>query len=106
MEKFKTLYIAHPLRGNVKENIEKVTSICKKIALEDKVIPLSPIHAFSFMPTEGNQIQVMWYCINLLSKANEMWVFGDWMSSEGCRMEVNYARLNNIPIKFTEKEAI
>jgi hypothetical protein len=100
MNQIKTVYIAHPLRGNVQENIEKVTFICKAIAEKGEVIPLSPIHAFGFMSADGDQTQVMQYCLNLLSKVNELWVFGNWVKSEGCSLEVKYALQNNIPIRY------
>lgn len=100
MRQAKTVYIAHHLRGNVQENIERVTSICKDIAKKGEVIPLSPIHAFGFMSVEGHQTQVMQYCLNLLSKVNELWVFGNWAKSEGCSIEVKYALQNNIPIRY------
>lgn len=98
--KLKTVYIAHPLRGNVEQNKEKVTSICKEIAEQGEVVPLSPIHAFGFMSADGDQTQALQYCINLLSKVDELWVFGKWQWSEGCQMEVDYALKSNIPIKY------
>lgn len=98
----KTVYVAHPLRGNVEENINKVTAICKSIALKGEVIPLSPIHAFNFMSAEGDQTQVMQFCLNLLSKADELWVFGNWGESAGCYAEVAFAFRNNIPIQIID----
>lgn len=65
------LYIAHHLRGNVQENIVRVTFICKEIATMGEVIPLSQIHAFG-MSVDGDQIQVMQYCLSLLSKVHEL----------------------------------
>ena len=102
MSQIKIVYIAHPLRGNVQQNVKKVTAICKDIADEGKVIPLSPIHAFGFMSADGDQTQVMQYCLSLLSKASELWVFGKWQWSEGCRMEVDFALKSNIPIRYVE----
>jgi hypothetical protein len=102
MTQVKVVYIAHPLRGNVKENVEQVTAICKAIAEEGKVIPFSPIHAFGFMSAEGDQTKVMRYCLSMLGKVNELWVFGNWSESEGCKIEIAYARIFKIPIRFKE----
>ena len=96
----KTVYIAHPLRGDVEGNVKKVTGICKELAEKGEVIPFSPLHAFDFMDTKGEQTLVMKYCFKLLSKVDELWVFGNWEESEGCRMEVEFAFHNNIPILF------
>lgn len=42
----KTVYIAHPLRGDVEGNVKKATDICKELAEKGEVIPFSPLHAF------------------------------------------------------------
>ena len=103
MNKLKSVYIAHPLRGNIQGNIEKVTSICKSIIANGEVVPFSPIHAFGFMSVDGDQSQVMGYCLELLSKVDELWVFGDWSESEGCYTEVAFAFHNKIPIQFMDQ---
>ena len=100
----KTVYIAHPLRGELTANVAKVTKICQRLSAENKIIPLSPIHAFGFLSPEGDQSLVMQYCCKLLALADELWVFGDWQKSEGCRAEVIYASENDIPIKFCNSE--
>ena len=96
----KSVYIAHPLRGNVNKNIERITEICKQIHGQGEIIPLSPIHAFGFVDPAGDQTLVMKYCIKLLSIAEELWVYGDWKNSEGCQIEVCYAKSVGIPIRF------
>ncbi|SMC64003.1 DUF4406 domain-containing protein [Sporomusa malonica] len=96
----KPVYIAHPLRGNVDKNIESITAICEEIHEQGEVIPFSPIHAFGFVNPVGDQTLVMKYCLMLLLKAEELWVYGDWQQSEGCCIEVGYARSAGIPIKF------
>lgn len=100
MNKLKTVYIAHPLRGDVEGNVKRATDICKELAGKGEVIPFSPLHAFNFMDAEGDQTLALRYCFQLLSKVDELWVFGDWEESEGCRMEIVFAMQNKIPIQF------
>ena len=104
-------YVAHPLRGSaphteekVKENIQKVTEICQSISENPQVIPFSPIHAFAYMdPLKYDQDIAMQHCFALLSSCDELWVFGDWETSTGCKMEVEYAKEKGIPIKGAVK---
>jgi len=101
----KSVYVAHPLRGNVAENVKKVTKICQSIAEKGQVIPFSPIHAFGFMDPAGDQTFVFECCLRLLSLVDELWVFGAWRRSEGCRIEVDFARHRGIPVIFMDEQA-
>lgn len=101
-------YIAHPLRGSaphteqqVRENIQKVTDICQDISqYNSKVVPFSPIHAFAYMDPLGYDQEVaMRHCLELLSTCDELWVFGDWETSVGCKMEIEFAKKKGIPIR-------
>ncbi|WP_299079489.1 DUF4406 domain-containing protein [uncultured Fretibacterium sp.] len=103
------VYIAHPLRGErldiaeVERNISHVTEICRRVAEEHPdVLILSPIHAFDFVSPLGPQDWVMRQCLALLDVADELWVFGDWERSEGCRMEVEHARETGKLILFED----
>lgn len=101
----KAVYVAHPLRENVSENVKKVTAICQNITEKGQAIPFSPIHAFGFMDPAGDQAFVFKCCLRLLSVVDELWVFGDWHRSEGCRVEVNFARQRGIPVRFMSSAA-
>lgn len=96
----KKAYIAHPLRGDLEKNIASITSICQSLANQNQLIPISPIHAFSFMTPEGDQTQVLTYCTALLATCDELHVYGNHHSSEGCSIEINFAKQNNIPIIY------
>ena len=97
----KTVYVAHPLRGDVKENIARASYICRGIARGTaNVIPFSPIHAFGFLDVHGCQKQAMEFCFKLLSTVDELWIFGDYEKSEGCLMEIGFAKDHDIPIRF------
>jgi hypothetical protein len=43
--------------------------------------------------------------LGLLSLVDELWVFGDWRRSEGCRIEVDFARHRGIPVIFMDEQA-
>jgi len=103
------VYIAHPLRGErldiavIERNVARVTEICRRVAEEHPdVLLLSPIHAFDFVSPLGPQDWVMRQCLALLDLADELWVFGDWERSEGCRLEVQHARATGKLILFED----
>ena len=98
----KTVYIAHPLRGDIENNIQRVNNICQQYHAEGKIIPISPLHAFGFVDPNGPQELVFEYCRVLLSKCDELWLHGDWIKSEGCRMEVGFANRLGIPVRSME----
>ena len=99
----KNVYIAHPLRGNLEANKQRVTKICQDLLTEGRVTPISPIHAFSFI-TNPNQdpVRDISLCFNLLKTVDELWVYGQWWRSEGCRAEISFANCRSIPIIFKE----
>ena len=89
----KTIYVAHPLRGDVRRNFNAVSDICQNLkAIYPDLLILSPIHAFSFESVDGPQGWVLGQCLRLIEKADELWLFGDWRNSSGCVMESVYAR--------------
>lgn len=105
----KKVYVAHPLRGDTRDiqtvfaNISKVDDLLRRLAAKhenDDILLLSPIHAFAFVSVLGPDEWVLGQCRELLSLADEIWVFGDWEHSEGCRMEVEHARKQGITVVF------
>ncbi|MDY2985924.1 MAG: DUF4406 domain-containing protein [Synergistes jonesii] len=97
----KKVYIAHPLRGvsgrkaEIESNIKENKEICRAIvedARYDDVVPVSPIEAFSFLDPENKEPKyverTMSYCLSLLNACEELWVFGDWTTSEGVMKEI------------------
>lgn len=100
----KKVYICHPFstHGNPVTNMQLVTEICKVIA-EINVIPVSPLHAFSFFTIKDNENysiyrKIIDYCIELLRCCDQIWVFDKWWKSKGCVKEVKYAIKHKIPV--------
>ena len=105
----KKIYVAHPLRGGTRdinaiyENHLKSDALMLMLSRKhenEEILFLSPIHAFSFAPPLGRQEWVLGQCRALLELADELWVFGDWQGSEGCRMEIEHARKLGITVLF------
>lgn len=98
----KIIYISHPY-GGLKINEDRVANIILELIEKypDNLF-LSPIHNFSFAYNKLNYDDGIRHCLNLLSLADEMWVFGDYHNSIGCNHEINYCRNNNIPFIIYE----
>lgn len=89
------IYIAHPLRGGtrdpdtVRANEESITEIMLTLTEFDPDLFLfSPIHAFGYLDPLGPQGWVLSQCLEMVAVCDELWAFGDWRGSEGCRLEV------------------
>ena len=109
----KKVYIAHPLLGPIDKNDREshlpfhnrqdVNQICLNLHLNrDDILILSPIHAFSFISTY-NRVDVFRYCRELMNFADELWVFGEWEASEGCKLEIEWAKERGIPVVFMKE---
>lgn len=111
----KKVYIAHPLLGSTDRenpdfcvlfgNLERVENICRRIVKKHPdILPLSPINAFAFLDVFERKISLK-LCRELLSLADELWVFGNWADSEGCRKEIGWAKEMGIPVRmFTNRK--
>jgi len=105
------VYISHPLRGNLGNNVtgieankSRADEICRRISEDHPdVIILSPIHNFGYVSPLGPQDWVLKQCLRLLTLADELWVYGPWRDSEGCRMEITLAEAVGIPVVFQDE---
>ncbi|MPM73155.1 hypothetical protein SDC9_120131 [bioreactor metagenome] len=87
-------------------NVEEVTMICKEVSSMNLYVPVSPIHAFSFLdPLNGNYDIVKEYCLKLLKTCDEIWIYGKWWKSQGCIDEIIFATDNGIPMKFIRNKS-
>ena len=67
---------------------KKVTEICRASQRNPTVIPISPIHLFSWMDPDTDVIDS---CYDLMDFCGGKVSFhGDWMHSEGCILEAEY----------------
>ena len=98
------VYVAHPLRGNVEENTRKVGEICLRLAQDETLLPMSPVHAFGFCDPAGDQTVPFRLCRDLLASCDELWLYGAWWHSEGCRFELDTAKSLGLPVRFAGEE--
>ena len=90
----KKVYIAHPFRDDPSSNLNKVGKICREIIKRcPDIVPVSPLHLFCYLSPEED---VMDRCLALLESCDEVWFYGDWVKSEGCRTEYQAAVNLNI----------
>lgn len=90
----KTVYIAHPIGGDVENNIKKVIAICREVNLnEPDIIPfvpyLSDLYALNDEIPEERE-RGLKNGLSLLKKGfiDEIWLYGDRISN-GMQSEIN-----------------
>ena len=93
--KGKYVFISHPFTDNPIENRKSVDNICKYL-IKQGLIPISPLHLFSFYEEDKNREDIMKICYELIKISDVVFVFGD---SEGCNMEREFANKINKPIE-------
>ena len=100
-KQIKTVFIGHPIGGDIKGNVEKVLKICAEVHTKD-IVPVAP-YLISLQYLNDEVIGVR----ELGMKANhecfrrgyvdELWLFGDRISA-GMRQEILLAKKLGIPI--------
>ena len=95
------IYISHPYKG-IETNKLIVGKIIKDLYsyYSDRFTFVSPIHCFSFLYNEVNYFDGLDMCYDLLEGCVEMWVFGDYKNSTGCKAEISYCKTHDIPYKI------
>lgn len=83
------VFISHPYKNDPKGNKKRVDTICRELEERDGILPISPLHLFSFMENDNKREEILQVYFGLIDIYDEVWIYGD---SEGCRMELEYAR--------------
>lgn len=101
MTEKKVVYIAHPIRGNAKENIQKILHICRETHLSG-VIPLAAyVTMFQYLDDgipEERELGMEANGVLFERRAfDEVWLFGDYIS-EGMKAEIFLALQLDIPV--------
>jgi len=106
MVKIKKVFISHPFRGDEETNRLKVDKICNNIMEEnDNILPISPLHLWSFMEEDGIYRQeILLFCFNLIFISDEVWFYKYGELSSGQKQELDYAKLANKKIRIIETE--
>jgi len=91
------IYVAHPF-NNEDSNREKVARIIDSLIYEyPEHNWLSPIHATGHWYQSMSYERGMDWCLALLDKCDEMWVYGDFQNSKGCMIEIQHCVDNGKP---------
>ena len=95
----KRVFISHPYKDDPKGNKKRVDTICRELARKGDILPISPLHLFSFMEDDRQREEILQVCYRLIDICDEVCIYGD---SEGCRMERAYAlsRGKRVVIKY------
>lgn len=99
----KIIYIAHPIGGNVKANLNKLSKIYREItATNNDVIPFIPYYVtvVSLNDTSNIERKIGFDHNKTIFNSgiiNELWLYGDRIS-DGMKIEIEWAKELGIPI--------
>ncbi len=103
----KTVFIAHPIAGDVERNMKKVLEICEAVHTKD-IIPVAPyLVSLQYLDDKLVEERELGAAANMecLHKryVDEVWLFGDRISN-GMSKEISLAMELGIPVipKTTE----
>jgi hypothetical protein len=102
--KKKIVYIAHPIGGNVEQNLNAIKAIYRDLSLDDKVIPFAPYVTAVESLDDNSQVQrALGFSHNeAIFKSgcvDELLIYRSVVSS-GIKTEIEWASEMKIPIKF------
>ena len=83
----KRVFISHPFSSDPEGNRVRVDIICHDL-VKQGILPISPLHLFSFMENDDKREEILQVCFRLIDICDEVWIYGD---SEGCKKEREYA---------------
>lgn len=107
------VYVVHPFRGlgrpgERERNKAAIAAICRELIRQGH-LPLSPVHALADFLDDTDPVQrtrALTLCEKLIRVADVVEVYGDWLDSEGCRREVEFARTMGKPVRFQVVSAV
>jgi len=92
----KKVFISHPFSENPEMNRKMVDEACRTFLEMGSLVPISPLHLFSFMDEDSDKRKdIMDICKHLIAGCDEVWVLGN---SPGCKEEEDYARSIGKPV--------
>lgn len=93
----KLVYVAHPFGGE-DGNVDTVVDLIADLSGEyTDTTFVSPILMWGTMYDAISYKEGMDYCLELLSRCDELWLAGNWQTSKGCLCEYGYGKAANIP---------
>lgn len=103
----KLVFIAHPIRGDIKGNIESVLKICRENHTKE-ILPFAPyITALQYLDDNVSEQRELGISVNkeffVRKTIDELWLCGKYISF-GMKEEVVWSIENDIPVKCYNKE--
>jgi len=103
----KTVFVSHPISGDVSGNLKKVLEICRKIHNQN-IIPVAPyLVSLQYLDDAISEDRELGIDANLecfrRGYIDELWLFGDHIS-KGMKQEIKIALEQNIVIIAKTKE--
>ena len=96
----KIVYVAHPFTNDPVGNMAKIEKIMKYLTLNyPDICFISPLHNFSY-DQDAKEEEILPKCMALLMMCEQLWVFGNWETSSGCKKEINQAKLWGMTVLF------
>ena len=99
------VYIASPFAGDTERNTERARGYCR-LAVSKGCIPLAPHLLYpQFMDDDDREIRELgiFFALVLLSKCDELWVFGETVSV-GMKAEIDKAKRKNMVVRYFTTE--
>lgn len=99
----KTVYIAHPISGNVKKNVKEIYKIMEQLIHDGEVVPFAPyLPTLKILDDENPVERAIGIELNksyFVRKAfDELWVYGDHISN-GVKAEIELAMKHDIQVR-------
>ena len=98
----KLVFVSSRLRGDMENNMKLAECLCRIVALR-KFVPIAPHIYFTRFLDDKNQNERelgLASGLELLRLCKEMWVFNFDGISEGMQMEIDFAKKNNIKVRY------
>ena len=97
----KTVFIAHPVGGDIEGNIKKILAICEEVH-SSEIIPVAPyLVSLQYLNDGVVEDRELGILANLecfrRHYIDELWLFGDRIS-DGMKREIIEARVQGIPV--------
>lgn len=95
-------YISHPFQDKL-SNMKKIEVIIEELQKSyPQRVFVSPVHCFCFLYEKMSYEDGISWCLELLNRCDEMWVYGDYKNSRGCIAEIKFCEEYNIIYEIKE----